>query len=55
MGKQDSPAVSYPVMKVDGSFRCFRGKVGSFLSDMKSHIHLPPCKFCAQPIFFRKD
>src|SRR4030095_16404034 len=37
MGKQNGPPVTNPVMEVDRSFRCLRGKIRSFFSDMECH------------------
>src|SRR5262249_1781635 len=41
MGKKNRPSVANPFMKIDGSFRRLRGKIGSFLSNMERHTFSP--------------
>jgi hypothetical protein len=40
MGKQNGPPVPNPFVKVDGTLRRLRGKIGRFFADMNRHNYL---------------
>ena len=44
MREQNSPAIPYPIMKIDCAFRCWCRKIRSFFTDMERHGSPPPEK-----------